>query len=122
MDVDTVILEQAEKDSYYTFSIKNVSGLELTKSGEKAVPNMYRLFSEYSDEFELQNNTIKAKTQVIEHKTVSKGLRNTPQNPVEGETFDLEMEVEVLGELHLNDEHTEVINGNLEVYIDIYPN
>lgn len=122
MDVDTVILEQAEKDNYYTFNTKNVEGLKLTKSGEKALPNAYKLFSEYPDEFELQNNTITPKNQVIDHKTVSKGLKNTPRNPVEGETFELEIEVEVVGELQLNDEHTEVINGDLEVYMTLYPN
>lgn len=122
MKLDPELLEGAEHKDYYSSKTSVPDGLSLSRRAENKLPNMYKIVNKYPDEFEItEDNILKPRRQVIDFIEVSNGLRDSRRNPANEKSYDAEIEIEVIGQLQLNEKSTEVINGNLEVFINIYP-
>lgn len=119
--IDPELLEYAESAGYYTH-IENVeNGINFKSRRAKDGPNFYQLLSRYSNAFRLSGNTIEPVQQEIANLTLENAHeKNVSGHPAEGKEHDVTLSITASGQLELNDDHTEVTGGNLEITYNYY--
>lgn len=115
--IDSEILEQAEENGYYIYKQNLDDKLDSDYGNKNHGPNFYKLLSQYSDSFLISNNTIKPTKQEIAYIRLENSYKiNHPSgNPSKQKTTDVGISIEATGQLKLNEEHTKVVGGHLEI-------
>lgn len=111
------MLEYAEENGYYIHKQNIGDGLNSNYGNKNHGPNFYELLSQYNDSFTISNNTIEPTKQEIAYIRLEDSYRvNHPSgNPTKQKTTDVGLSIEATGQLELNEEHTKVVSGHLEI-------
>lgn len=109
-------VEIAESNGYFTMTKIEGDGMNLTRKAEQETPNGYRIFQEYENAFTLTDDGVIEPTSSIMEKVVKNG--HIVHDGSDRSTYPIRLFVFATGELQLDENQEQVIDGNMEIVVN----